>query len=80
MVWAYINAALPARLWPALHRAALRGLAGAGYRRLEAATFLGWRPGERWLRLLGFECEGVARGYTPAGDDASLWARVRPCS
>ncbi|CAB4127177.1 hypothetical protein UFOVP78_59, partial [uncultured Caudovirales phage] len=30
-----------------------------------------------WLRMLGFECEGMARGFAPNGADCSSWARVK---
>lgn len=77
VLWCYIATGIPKRIWPALHRAALRGLAARDERRIEAQTYVGWAPGERWLRMLGFECEGMARGFAPNGADCSSWARVK---
>ncbi|CAB4126606.1 hypothetical protein UFOVP78_1, partial [uncultured Caudovirales phage] len=46
VLWCYIATGIPKRIWPALHRAALRGLAARDERRIEAQTYVGWAPGE----------------------------------
>lgn len=75
--WCYLARSIPKAVWPALHRAALRGIEGAGLRRIEAEVVAGWRPGERWAGLLGFYPEGVMHAYGPNGEDFTRWARVR---
>ena len=45
-------------------------------RRLEADTALGFGSGSRWLRMLGFEDEGVSRAFGPDGADFRRFARV----
>ena len=75
--WCLLTRDVPARLWPALHRAALRGIAEAGYRRIEASAKTGFEQGQRWLRMLGFVPEGLMPAYGPDGSDHMRWARVR---
>lgn len=78
--WAFIAGDLPRAAWPALHRTVARGLAEAaprlGLRRIEAACAMGWGPGARWLRMLGFELEGPLRAYGPDGRDFLRYARI----
>lgn len=45
-------------------------------RRLEATCLLNWRPGMRWLEILGFQYEGRMIAYDPDGRDHMLWART----
>lgn len=47
--------------------------------RVEMAVADGFRAGERWAELLGFECETPTplRAYLPGGTDARLYARIR---
>lgn len=77
--WALIGA-VPRGAWPALHRLVVRALdrlaADLGLRRIEASCAWGWPPGHRWLRLLGFTEEGLARAYGPDGRDFWRYARV----
>jgi hypothetical protein len=49
----------------------------APWRRVEAAVDVGFEPGERLMKLLGFECEGVAKAYRPDGADCTIWARIK---
>jgi hypothetical protein len=44
--------------------------------RISTFTVSNWRPGQRWLRMLGFEFEGVMRRYTPNGCDCDLYSRA----
>lgn len=75
--WCLLSRDVPTRLWPAIHRAALRGIAGAGFRRVEATVKGRFKQGERWLAMLGFVPEGAMPAYGPDGSDHHRWARVR---
>ena len=46
-------------------------------RRVEASSICGFKPGARLLEMLGFEYEGIAKKYTPDGQDVLMYARVR---
>ena len=65
-------------------RAVISGIEAArqvlGFWRLEATTIAGWRPGERWLEMLGFQPEAYLRQYAPDGTDHRLYARLWPRS
>jgi hypothetical protein len=50
---------------------------GAPWRRIEATVDVGFEAGDRMLRMLGFEREGLARAYTPTGGDCWIYARIR---
>jgi RimJ/RimL family protein N-acetyltransferase len=63
--------------FPAIHRAVLRFLNWAPYRRIEATVDVGFTQGHRWIKMLGFEVEGYMRAYRPDGADMLLYARVR---
>lgn len=55
-----------------------RFLAVCPLRRIEAAVVVDHAAGHRWTQLLGFQLEApLLRGYTPQGEDVSLYARVR---
>lgn len=47
-----------------------------GIRRVEATAICGFKPGARLLEMLGFEYEGIARKFTPGGDDVFMYARI----
>ncbi len=47
------------------------------YRRLDVSILIGERGHLQFARSLGFEPEGVMRGYGSAGEDCILAARVR---
>lgn len=77
--WCVLSDGIPRCAWVGIHRAVadrLERLAELGVWRLEAETALGFRPGIRWLTLLGFEREGTARGFGPGGEDFVRFARV----
>jgi hypothetical protein len=79
-VWAILSAnTTPTRmLW--LHRQAIKWLdgmqQGEEFRRLEATARADAPAANRWLRMLGFECEGYLRCYDADGNDHRLYARV----
>jgi len=62
-------------LW--LHRATQRFLEMQTTRRLEASVEKGFSQGCRWLKLMGFQREGVMRAYGLNGEDHIRYARVR---
>lgn len=77
--WCVIGEAIPPRAWIAIHRAVrarLDQLPALDVWRLEAEAAFGFRPGIRWLEMLGFEREGLARGFGPGGQDFVRFARV----
>lgn len=77
--WCIIGADVPRGAWLSIHRgvvARIAQLPALGIWRLEAETMHGFIEGARWLRLLGFEHEGLARGYGPGGQDFGRYARV----
>lgn len=45
-------------------------------RRVQMSVVVGYQMGWKWAKALGFECEGIMRGYCPDGSDAWLFARV----
>lgn len=47
------------------------------YRRVEAYVDPNFAEAQRWVRILGFEREGLMRAFTPTGEDNLLFARVR---
>lgn len=51
-----------------------------GFRRIQAHVVAGFDRGERWARLLGFEREGLMRGFGHDGSDYLLMARVIPAN
>jgi RimJ/RimL family protein N-acetyltransferase len=75
--WCLLAREVPMQAWPAIHRAVLRVLAGAGYLRVDATARQGFAQAQRWLAMLGFVPEGVMHAYGPDGSDHMRWARVR---
>ena len=63
-----------------LGRVFLDRQAGA-YPRIEASVRPDWEPGLHFLRLMGFQSEGLLRKYDPLGQDHLMYARIRlnPC-
>jgi RimJ/RimL family protein N-acetyltransferase len=58
------------------HGAVSRFLVMSNYRRIEATVDVGFEAGHRWMKMLGFEHEGLLRAYRPDGADMHLYARV----
>lgn len=76
LVWAVMAASAGDHML-ALHRAAARFLSmHTGVRRLEATVEQGFEAGCRWITLLGFEFEGLMRGYGSKGETHERYARV----
>ncbi len=77
--WCFIGRDMPRAAWVVIHRAVRSRLGQApalGVHRLEATAAVGFPPARRWLEMLGFECEGVARAYAPDRSDCFRYARV----
>jgi hypothetical protein len=60
-----------------LHYAAKRFIGMDHWRRLEATCEEGFPQGCRWLKLLGFEFEGLMRAYGLNGETHRRYARIR---
>lgn len=78
--WIFIASDMPRSMWVPLHRLVRRlteqAIERLSLRRLEASCAYGWPPGRRWLEMLGFQEECVARAYGPDGRDFVRFARV----
>ena len=60
-----------------IHRAVKKQLVRSPFTRVEATVDVGFKEGNRWMKMLGFELEGYLRAYRPDGADMLLFARVR---
>ena len=60
-----------------IHKAVKRFLDTTDFKRVEAYADAGFEQGHRWLKMLGFEEEGYMRCFSPVGDDAVLYARIK---
>lgn len=60
----------------AIHRAVAGFFEQCDLRRIEMVVDANFPAGHRWAKMLGMTAEGVMRGYSPAGDDYVLYARV----
>lgn len=60
-----------------LHRAVKDVLVKSPYVRIEATVDVGFEPGHRWMKMLGFEVEGYLKAYRPDGGDQIMYARIR---
>lgn len=49
----------------------------SGYTRLEASVLEGFVAGHKWLKMLGFEPEGIMRSYDPSGKTHTSYSRIR---
>jgi hypothetical protein len=76
LAWTYLGADC-GREFMALHRTVSGHLRDAKWRRVEAYVEAGYRNGTRWVEALGFEFEGLLKGFMPDGKDMNLYARVR---
>ena len=78
--WSIVADGVPRSAWLGIHRASVERIEAVerelGIWRLEAETCFGFTAGDRWLAMLGFEREGLARGYGPGGQDFTRFARV----
>jgi hypothetical protein len=76
IAWALFSTNL-GREFVRIHRAAERYLAIADFKRIEAFVDANFAEGHRWIQMLGFEREGYMRSFSPNGNDAVLYARVK---
>lgn len=60
-----------------IHREVSRFITLAPYRRIEAQVDVGFEPGIRWMRMLGFELEAYKRAFRPDGADMLEFVRIR---
>lgn len=77
--WCLLAPDIPRPAWLGIHRAVAARMAqlpALGVRRVEAEAQFNFLPGNRWLRLLGFELEGLARRFGPDGSDFNRYARL----
>lgn len=61
----------------AIHRKVKEIFIRHPFRRIEATVDVGFKPGIRWMKMLGFELEGYMKAYRPDGGDQLLYARIR---
>ena len=76
LAWTYLGVDSGPK-FVALHREVRRHLDAAPWRRVEAYVEAGFANGHRWVLALGFEFEGLLRGFMADGRDMALYARVR---
>lgn len=79
--WCILGQDIPKAAWLGIHRAVVTRLAqlpALNVRRVEAEAQWGFLAGNRWLRMLGFEHEGLARAFGPGGEDFHRYARIAP--
>lgn len=76
IAWALLSANL-GREFVRIHRAVERYLLIADFKRIEAFVDANFAEGHRWMQMLGFEREGYMRSFSPSGNDAVLYARIR---
>jgi hypothetical protein len=74
--WALLSGDLK-RHFVRIHRAVLRFLETSDIRRIETAVDANFQAGIAWAEMLGFQNEGMMRGYTPEGRDCYRFARVK---
>jgi len=74
--WALVSS-MAGKRFLAIHRAVESVLDNARFRRIEATVDIGFEPGHRWMKMLGFRPEGYLEAYRPDGADQILYARIR---
>lgn len=65
------------KCFTSIHKAVNNFLIYAPYRRIEANVDVGFKAGHKWIKMLGFEIEGLMKAYRPDGKDMFLYSRVR---
>lgn len=76
VAWALISPAA-GRHFLKIHREVRKFLTKAPFRRIEATVDVGFQPGHRWMKMLGFEPEGYLKAFRPDGGDQIMYARIR---
>lgn len=75
--WAVLDP-LCKRDFMAIHNVVKRFFEICPVDRIEAAVDISFKPGHRWVKLLGFTMEAERlKKYLPDGKDVSLYSRVR---
>ena len=74
--WALISANA-GKNFVRIHKAVKRFLETTDFKRVEAYVDANFEAGHRWITMLGFEREGYMRAFSPLGDDAVLYARIK---
>jgi len=80
IAWTLIDLSVVGRMMIPLHKHVLRLIDSyqpSVFKRIEMTVDLGFNPGHRWARLLGFEKNCVLDHYGPDGRDHTLYSRVR---
>lgn len=60
-----------------IHRYVRQFLTHSPYRRIEAHVDVGFAPGARWMKMLGFELEAYKKAFRPDGADMLEFVRIR---
>jgi len=76
IAWALLSA-YAGRQFIRIHRAVQRFLDTTDFRRIEAFVDADFQEGHRWIQMLGFEREGYMKAFSPNGNDAVLYARIK---
>lgn len=76
LAWALISDAAGPH-FRKFHGAVLRFLEASDFRRIEANVDVGFKAGERWMKLLGFKYEGYLTAFRPDGADMLMYARIK---
>jgi len=76
ILWGFVGTDCGPRMLK-VHRGVSRFIDSVRHRRIEATVLAGFEPGCRWMKLLGFEFEGVMRKYGSDGSDYLRYAKVR---
>lgn len=74
-VWSLVSP-MAGKHFRKIHREVKRHLDEAPFRRLEATVDVGFGPGHRWMKMLGFEMEGYLRAFRPDGADQIMYSRI----
>lgn len=72
--WALLSPGAGAHL-SSIHKKIQRFLKLCPYTRMETVVESDFKPGHRWMELLGFEREGTLKHFYRAGEHVDLYAR-----
>ena len=77
--WAYTTAGVEAigLAYTRGTRRAIDSVMRSGqYHRMEVWCWTGHRTSQRWVKAMGFQCEGIMRRTGTEGEDVALWSRI----
>ena len=63
--------------FPMIHKVITAIMDNSGFKRIETTVDVGFKQGHRWMKMMGFEVEGLMRAYRPDGGDMFLYARIK---